>query len=741
MKEFAKRQIQKHITNKRHALYEARVASQTVPYDVWVQGEIKKQYEVLSRTQMAAGEKEMAVKENAMTASHNESKTATISVWSFDQVETSGQFIQMLDACEAEFVLFTADRGCLVEQAVELLEYYLDQNPDFQIGYADETDYLKPKWSPDLLQSFFYFGNVYIIRKNQLEKIKSKISKTDYCGKVLLYHILLCSIDEVQKAREIPMILYDPGKKNRCGDFESESDDKNQIKPEQGDFSTDWGYEPVYDEVKASHLYSDFHGLCNDRHGLNRDKCSESRGKGKVSVIIPSKDNPTVLSHCIHSLLEVTSFEGWGQSADDQNVENYSKNRLEIIVVDNGSSLENRQKIERMQSQLKQENSFLYEYHPMPFNFSKMCNLGASVATGDYLLFLNDDIEVVKEDWLAKMVSRASKEYVGAVGAKLLYPDGEKIQHLGITSIHLGPAHKLQFASDQTEHYHRYNRSAVNVLAVTGACLMMRRELFEQIGGFDEKLQVAFNDVELCFAAQKLGYYNVCCNDTFLYHHESLSRGYDAGIEKIKRLHEERDYLYGKYPEYWNHDPYYNRLLVSDILDKGFEAKNRYSSLLGADETSGQTEKQDAGTPKEGFTTPVFMTAEIPEEWYNECLYMGVEFAGDEKQWFTGISGEGDYYIQGWSYAVNVDNSRYQKTIVLKNMETAETFQLAVRERYRPDMEENLPYINHPALCGVEARIQQGALSAGTYLIGYLWEDTASRQKLLGYTGETLFVR
>ena len=212
-------------------------------------------------------------------------------------------------------------------------------------------------------------------------------------------------------------------------------------------------------------------------------------------------------------------------------------------------------------------------------------------------------------------------------------------------------------------------------------------------------------------------------------------------IGKIKRLHEERDYLYGKYPEYWNHDPYYNRLLVSDILDKGFEANNRYSSLLGADETSGQTEKQDAGTPKEGFTTPVFMTAEIPEEWYNECLYMGVEFAGDEKQWFTGISGEGDYYIQGWSYAINVDNSRYQKTIVLKNMETAETFQLAVRERYRPDMEENLPYIDHPALCGVEARIQEGALSAGTYLIGYLWEDTASRQKLLGYTGETLFVR
>ena len=84
--------------------------------------------------------------------------------------------------------------------------------------------------------------------------------------------------------------------------------------------------------------------------------------------------------------------------------------------------------------------------------------------------------------------------------------------------------------------------------------------------------------MELCFAAHKLGYHNVCCNDTYLYHHESLSRGYDAGMEKIRRLHEERDYLYGKYPEYWNHDPYYNPLLVSDILDKGFEGKNRYCS-------------------------------------------------------------------------------------------------------------------------------------------------------------------
>lgn len=670
MKEFAKRQIQKIMIHKRHALYEARVASQTVPYDVWIENQLKKQEEAVAA--------KPSLMENA----------PILAVWSYDQVDGRESFLSLLSSCATDYVLFTSDPSGLVSHGENLAISYLSDNPGLQIGYADETDYLKPGWSPDLLRSLFYFGNVFIIQRKLLEKVKTGISKNDYCGKVFLYDLVLCCIQETKEAQKIPLILYD---NRKSGGYQ------------------EWGFEPEYDVVK------DCRFLPEKLNQIETEWEDERNGSGKVkkmvSVIIPSKDNPSVLSLCIHSLLEVTDF------GDE-------KYKIQIIVVDNGSSLENKEKIERMQNQLKEEYSFRYEYHPMPFNFSKMCNLGASVADGDYLLFLNDDIQVVQEDWLSKMLQKAARGDVGAVGAKLLYPDGERIQHVGITSIHLGPAHKLQFASDKENHYHRYHRSSVNVLAVTGACLMMRKELFEQIGGFDENLQVAFNDVELCFAAHKLGYHNVCCNDTYLYHHESLSRGYDAGMEKIRRLHEERDYLYGKYPEYWNHDPYYNPLLVSDILDKGFEGKNRYCSDSEA-----------------AYATPVLQREAFPDHWYNECLYMGVEYAGDEKQWQTGVPGEGSYYIQGWSYAVNVDNSRYEKKIVLKNLESAEAYVVPTVERYRPDMEEMLPYIDHPALCGVEVRIQEGSLQSGTYLIGYLWEDTASRQKLLGFTGETLGVR
>ena len=116
--------------------------------------------------------------------------------------------------------------------------------------------------------------------------------------------------------------------------------------------------------------------------------------------------------------------------------------------------------------------------------------------------------------------------HVGAVGAKLLYPDSDIIQHAGITNLRVGPAHKLQFLSDEKVHYYGKNRFVHDVMAVTGACLLLEKEIFERAGGFDEKLAVAFNDVDLCYTIYEMGYYNVVRNDVVLYHHESLSRSY-----------------------------------------------------------------------------------------------------------------------------------------------------------------------------------------------------------------------
>lgn len=269
----------------------------------------------------------------------------------------------------------------------------------------------------------------------------------------------------------------------------------------------------------------------------------------RLSVVIPSKDHPEILKQCIDTL---------SQSPCSLT--------MEILVVDNGSSEENKSVLEKY-LETKQDGSRIilhYLYEKEDFNFSKMCNKGAKAATGDVLLFLNDDVEATQTDWLEKMLSLAAKPYVGAVGSKLYYPGGRKVQHLGVQNLPGGPVHKFQFMEEDDSFYSLERK---NVLAVTGACLMVRKNLFEEAGGFPENLQVAYNDVALCMALHRKGYENVVCTKNTLYHHESLSRGNDLSVEKLKRLKRERNTLYAEYPEYRGRDPYYSEYLSHELGD------------------------------------------------------------------------------------------------------------------------------------------------------------------------------
>ena len=196
-----------------------------------------------------------------------------------------------------------------------------------------------------------------------------------------------------------------------------------------------------------------------------------------------------------------------------------------------------------------------------------MCNRGAELADGKLLLFLNDDIELCENDWLDKMVSRALQPYVGSVGLKLYYPDSVKIQHDGIVNLPVGPVHKLQFMEDDRSYYFGRNRFTQDCVAVTGACLLIRTEVFREAGGFREVLRVAYNDVELGFRLLEMGYYNVVWNDRFAYHHESLSRGSDESPEKMQRLVQERELLYQMHPQFRGEDPFYPKGLNREGLD------------------------------------------------------------------------------------------------------------------------------------------------------------------------------
>lgn len=677
-----KRAVQSVLVKKRHRYYKERFARQAVPYGVWLK-------------KMAEQEKEdvTAWKETVEKSGKEGLSVEILSALEFCE----RLFAENAGSSEEEIWLVATEPSRLAERAAWEAERYFLEHPSCKIAYGDESDYLKPGWSPDLLQSFFYFGNVFALRRTlaqeAADKIKSRSSlyggeaQEELTFRKKLYDAVLCCIDAAKEAGHMEKILF----------WAAEKKDEAPDTAKDGTQDGDWGRESVFDEIKKGHLYSDI------------EIPTEKKDQKLVSVIIPSKDNPAVLSKCIHSLRGETDYHN-----------------IEIIVIDNGSNDKNKNKILQMNNRIVEEYRFRYLYRPMPFNFSAMCNLGAKEARGEFLLFLNDDMEIVEENWLRLMLSRAEKDYVGAVGAKLLYPNSKKIQHLGITSIHLGPAHELQYSWDNEDHYHSYNRCAVNVSGVTGACMLMRREVFERTGGFSEKLQVAFNDVELCFKLLRLGYTNVCCNDTFLYHHESLSRGLDADFEKLERLHGERDFLYAAYPEMWNHDPYYSGKLVTDILDKGFKPASRF-------EERRLSKKADV----------IRMETEMKAEWHNDSLYMGIEFAGDRCAWETGRSGGGDYYIQGCSYAVSIDNSRYEKSLLLRSMdEEKETYwKVPFEGCYRPDLEENLPFIDHPELCGVSIWIAEDALPAGRYMIGHFWEDTCSRQKLYKFVPEVLTVR
>lgn len=264
----------------------------------------------------------------------------------------------------------------------------------------------------------------------------------------------------------------------------------------------------------------------------------------KISIIIPSKDNYTSLKRCIDSIRNKSRYSNY-----------------EIIVVDNGSAEPEKYK----------GLADKYIYEKCDFNFSKMCNIGVENAEGSYILFLNDDTQVISENWLEVMAGYAEENNIGAVGAKLYYPDSDIIQHCGVINIMAGPVHYLIGMRDKEDIYFGRNRYNYNVSAVTAACMMVKRN---KLIAFDENFRVAYNDIDLCLELIKRGYNNIVLNNVKLYHYESLSRGDDrADMLKLKRLAREKERLYKKHREFCCNDKFYNVNLSQRRADFSFENK------------------------------------------------------------------------------------------------------------------------------------------------------------------------
>lgn len=225
----------------------------------------------------------------------------------------------------------------------------------------------------------------------------------------------------------------------------------------------------------------------------------------KVSIIIPTKDKYELINQCLNSIFKKTTYSNY-----------------EVIIVDTGST---DPKVWQLYQKFSQKIKVL-KWH-QEFNFSAVCNFGVSKTTGNYLLFLNNDTEIISPNWIEDMLALAQQPHVGAVSCKLLYPN-HKIQHLGGLLGITGDPDEIGVAGHAfrgtPDGFHHFDRLAIkNYSFVTGACLLIATAKFKQVGGFDPQFKIAFNDIDFCLKLLQQGYYNVVTPHVSLYHKESAS--------------------------------------------------------------------------------------------------------------------------------------------------------------------------------------------------------------------------
>ena len=294
-------------------------------------------------------------------------------------------------------------------------------------------------------------------------------------------------------------------------------------------------------------------GLCPQTRRIHWPIASQ---EPKVSILIPSKDRSDLLERCLNGIYESSDYSNF-----------------EVIVIDHQSNEEDA--LELLEKIDKRDDTRVLEFEG-EFNFSLMNNIAAESSTGDFLCLLNNDIEVISSDWIQELVSHASREHVGVVGALLRYPD-KSIQHAGL-SPNLGSLYGHAHKYFPSGNFGYRNRLAVahQVAAVTGACLMTSRELWGELGGLNQQLAVAYNDVDYCLRARTSGYQIIWTPFAELIHHESLSRGYDEHPKQRDRLAKESDLFISLWKDFLDNDPAYSPNLTLESTNFSLSDQPRF---------------------------------------------------------------------------------------------------------------------------------------------------------------------
>ncbi|WP_242823797.1 glycosyltransferase [Sulfobacillus thermosulfidooxidans] len=444
-----------------------------------------------------------------------------------------GEYVALLDQDDelSEHALYWVALEILTHPNVKLI--YSDEDKIDQKGIRSQP-YFKSDWNPELILGQNFIGHLAVYRKTIIAQVGG--FRSDYDGAqdwdLILRITKMISSDDI---RHIPCILY----------HWRISSNSTALSLSSKSYAIAAGRKAVMDHLARNNEQAIVENVCNGAYFL---PSFVPKNKGLVSIIIPTRNGFDVLQRCVNSL-EKTQYK-----------------LFEVVIVDNGS--DDTQVLQYL-DKLSQLPNFIILSYPYAFNYAALHNWVVPYTHGDYICLLNNDTEIINPEWLEEMVGLAEHDTIGAVGALLLYPDNT-IQHsgvfLGIGGV-AGHGHK-HFSQDECGYFGRM-QLCQTVSAVTGACLLVRKRYWELVGGMDENLSVAFNDVDFCLRLRDIGLRNVFTPRAKLYHWESKTRGNDFSQDKLERFKLENAYMQWRWGPILVNDSYYNPNLTLNAEDFG----------------------------------------------------------------------------------------------------------------------------------------------------------------------------
>lgn len=443
-----------------------------------------------------------------------------------------GEFIGLFDHDDVLWpnALIEVVKALNHDKALDFI--YTDEDKITEDRFEHLGPFFKPDWNPDFLHSVNYITHFSVVRSALLREVGGL--RKEYNG-AQDWDLIMRITSATSRIHHIPKVLY--SWRIHAASTAKSTDSKPYVVEAQKQALTD----DLARKGRSDALVEQ-----DKKHTGYWRVTYPVRGNPLVSIIIPSKNQYKVVKRCIESIYEKSTYTNF-----------------EIVLVDTGST-DKRVKNWYAAVSSKHPNFTLVQWPEQPFSYARSCNEGARQARGDVLIMLNNDTEVLTSGWIEELVGEAQRKEIGAVGCLLFFPDKIHVQHAGV-GVGLGGVAANSFSmmtlhQKMSQTQHLYLNTKHNMTVVTAACLAIRKEVYDKVGGFDEEFRVTYNDVDLCLRLHTKGYQNLYTPYAQLIHHESISVGLPEEVAKrdTKEFRAAQDLFVKRWKKYVEHDPALN---------------------------------------------------------------------------------------------------------------------------------------------------------------------------------------